>query len=256
MKKLKFLFGFVVIALTILACKSDKTDIPTSCDGVHWSHNGSEDGQDKWPDLCTGFSACGDENQSPVNITGVVTDASLPDLHFSYSTTSTEIENNGHAIEFSCDEGSSLSIGSLQYELLQFHYHAKSEHQLNGQYYPLEVHFVHRASDTDFAVVGVFFEAGEENDLFSEFLAHFPVEKGTYTDTTAIDLASLLPENKSFYHYSGSLTTPPCSEVVQWYVLKEALTASPEQLAQFEGILKNNYRNVQALNGRQIYSKD
>ena len=256
MKNLRLLFAFAVLSLALTSCKSEKTLIPEDCTGVHWSHHSSEDGQDKWPELCSGYSACGGQSQSPVNIAGFVTDTSLADLVFSYATTPADIENNGHTIEFACEQGSTLTIGSQQYNLLQFHYHAKSEHQVNGINYPLEVHFVHQASETDFAVVGVFFEAGEANELFSEFLTHFPTEKGTYADTTEIELANLLPESKSFCHYSGSLTTPPCSEVVSWYVLKETITASASQLAQLEAILKNNYRNVQNLNGRTIYSKD
>jgi len=257
MKNYYFLITFAVIAFSISSCKNDnKVIIPTDCTDVHWSYDGSTDGQDKWVDLCTGYSDCGGQSQSPINISGSIPDLTLPGLDFNYSSTTTEIENNGHTIEFVCEAGSELTIGTKTYQLLQFHYHAKSEHQVDGSYHSLEVHFVHKASDTDYAVVGVFFEPGEENELFTEFLAHFPTEKGTYTDTTEINLAGLLPENKSFYHYSGSLTTPPCSEVVNWYVLKNEISASATQIAQFEGILKNNYRDIRNLNGRTIYSRD
>ncbi|MDX9791724.1 MAG: carbonic anhydrase family protein, partial [Candidatus Kapabacteria bacterium] len=179
----------------------------------------------------------------------------LPDLEFNYSTTSTQIENDGHAIKFICDGGSSLKIGEMNYQLLELHYHSASEHQIEGQNYPLEVHFVHKASETDLAVVGIIFEEGAENELFSRFLSNFPLEKGSYSDKSMINLIELIPENKSYYHYEGSLTTPPCSETVSWYVLKERLTASAEQITQFSAILKNNYRYVQNLYGRVIYGK-
>jgi len=234
------------------ACKSDDTNKPTDCSEVHWSYAG-ETGPDKWPDLCSGFSACGHNSQSPIDITGATDDSSLGAIAFNYGTTKVEIENNGHTIEFVCEPGSKLSISNTEYELLQFHYHGLSEHKVEGQHYPLEVHFVNRASDDNYAVIGVFYEEGEENPLFAEFLEHFPHQAGVYEDhSKEIDLMTIFPENRSYYNYSGSLTTPPCSEIVNWYVLKSPVTASAAQIAEFQDILHNNYRPVQALNGRTV----
>ena len=117
-----------------------------------------------------------------------------------------------------------MDIGSTKYSLAQFHYHAQSEHQLNGIHYPLEVHFVHKASDTDLAVVGVFFEEGAENELLAKYLSDFPLTEGTFEEhSEEIELADLLPANKSYYHYNDSLTTPICSELVTWYVLTNTI---------------------------------
>ncbi|NPA44095.1 MAG: carbonic anhydrase family protein, partial [Chlorobi bacterium] len=138
--------------------------------------------------------------------------------------------------------------------LLQFHYHALSEHTVNGKYFPLEVHFVHMHSDTDFVVLGVMIEEGAENELFKSYLDKFPTEKGEYKSENKINLMSLLPENKSYFNYKGSLTTPPCTEVVDWYVLQNSIYASKEQIEKFSQILNDNYRPVQALNGRKVYS--
>jgi len=253
--KFSSLFLFVVLTTIFASCGLFEKK-PTDCTKVHWTHNGEEDGQEKWQNLCTAYDACGGQSQSPINIVGAENSTSLTSLVFNYASTPTEIENNGHTIEFVCEVGSKLTIGSTDYFLKQFHYHALSEHQVAGNHYPLEVHFVHKANDTNYAVVGVFFEEGEENLLFTEFLSHFPTEEGVYTDTTEIELSELLPENKSYYHYSGSLTTPPCSEVVHWYVMQTPITASATQITQFSSILKNNYRNVQNLNGRSIYKFD
>ncbi len=256
MEKKNLFINIIFILGLISGCTYDKTIIPTDCSTVHWTHNSSGTDQNHWPDLCTGYSACQGPNQSPVNITGAISNSALSKLIFNYSTTSAEIENNGHTIEFVCDPGSTLTIKGTPYALLQFHFHAESEHQLNGKKYPIEVHFVHKATDTDYAVVGIFFEEGAENSLFTKYLSHFPVSEGKYTDHAEIELAKLLPGNKSYFNYTGSLTTPPCSEVVNWYVLKQTVTASPVQVSQFKAILKNNFRNVQNLNGRKIFSFD
>ena len=245
----------LAIPLFLASCKDDEPKIPVSCTGVEWSHNESDNGQDEWINLCEGNSACGGTVQSPINIMGAVDNTTLDSLSFFYTTTPIEIENKGYTVEFVCEPGSNLLIGSTQYELKQFHFHTKSEHQLNGASFPLEVHFVHKASDTDFAVVGVFFEAGAENELFTKYLAEFPTSEGEYKDPNEeLALINLLPHNRSFYHYQGSLTTPPCSEVVSWYVLKDKITASPAQIAQFQAILDNNHREVQPLNNRPVYS--
>jgi carbonic anhydrase len=249
---------FAVLPL-FYGCADDHTDeIPTDCTNVHWTHQG-EHGQEHWTDLCTGFSTCGGSSQSPINITGAVPGETLSPLEPDYGFTSIEIENNGHTIEFVCDAGSSLTVGNMQYQLLQFHYHGNSENTVEGTQYPLEVHFVNKATDGTYAVIGLFFTDGGDttNALFSQFLAQFPTEEGTYeNDSIELDLSSLLPSNLSYYNYSGSLTTPPCSETVSWYVLKNTVAASTAQIAQFQAILDNNFREVQPLNGRVIYSFD
>lgn len=256
MKKLNPFWGISVLFLFISSCVYDSAVIPTDCTNIHWTYHMTSSGQDHWVDLCTGYSACSGMSQSPVNISGAMTKHTLSKLIFSYSTTPAEIENNGHTIEFVCEPGNKLTIGGTQYELLQFHYHAQSEHQVDGNNYPLEVHFVHKASDSDYAVVGIFFAEGTSNSLFTEYLSHFPHEEGTYADPSEIELEELLPVNKSYFHYSGSLTTPPCSEVVHWYVLKNTITASASQINQLQALLKNNSRQIQGLNGRKIYSFD
>lgn len=247
-----YLIGFFALSV-FWACKGDINPHASDCTDVHWSYTG-EKGPAHWVDLCSGFSACGGATQSPVNIQGALENANLSAILFNYTSTSTEIENNGHTLEFVCDPGSKLTINGTEYELLQFHYHGLSEHVVEGEHYPLEVHFVNKASDDNYAVIGVFFEEGDENALFTQFLSKFPPEEGSYEEHTEIDLSSLFPEDKSYYSYSGSLTTPPCSEVVNWYVLKNTVTASSTQIAAFQSILKNNYRPVQDLNGRVISS--
>lgn len=229
-----------------------KTD---DCTTVHWGYSDNE-GPDKWASLCTGFSACAGANQSPIDIDIAATEQNegLSPLAFDYKSSATNIINNGHTVQFNIDEGSSVTISDKSYQLLQFHFHTASEHTVNGKQYPMEVHFVHKNTDTGFAVVGIFYEEGAENALLAKYLANFPKEKGEYTSDSTLELASLLPEKLGYFHYAGSLTTPPCSEVVSWYVLQQPLTASKEQIEAFAAILKNNFRPVQPLNDRKLYS--
>ncbi len=224
------------------------------CKDIHWSHHKGVDGPENWKNLCDNFKDCGGKSQSPIDINtqSVVKAVDLKSPNFHYDKSKVTIINNAHTVQFNVDGENTVNLNGKNYKLLQFHYHAFSEHTINGKHFPLEVHFVHKHSDTDFAVIGVMFIAGKENELFKKYLDKFPTKKGEYATNEVIDLAKLLPENKSYYYYNGSLTTPPCTEVVNWYVLKNPIEASREQLDKFSNILNNNYRPVQPLNGRKV----
>jgi carbonic anhydrase len=226
------------------------------CSEVHWSHHKGEDGPENWKNLCDGFLDCGGNVQSPINIDtkNVVKAEKLLAPEFNYAVSKVAIINNGHTVQFNISGDNRVKLDNKSYKLLQFHYHTKSEHTVDGNYYPIEVHFVHQYADNDYAVLGVLFEEGVENELLKKYLPYFPTTKGIYNSEDTIDLNSLFPTDKSYYNYKGSLTTPPCSEVVNWYVLKTPLTASKEQIEQFSKILDNNYRPIQALNKRTVFS--
>lgn len=224
------------------------------CNDVHWSHHKGNDGPRNWKSLCDGFSDCGGNSQSPININSidVVNDKELVAPDFNYDKTRVNIINNTHTVQFNVDNGNKVTLNGKEYELLQFHYHALSEHTIDGKYYPIEVHFVHKHSDTDFAVFGVMFVEGKENDLFKKYLDKFPTQKGEYKSDEIINLLDLFPKNKSYYHYNGSLTTPPCTEIVSWYVLRNPVEASKEQIEKLSNILNNNYRPIKSLNSRKV----
>ncbi len=244
-----------IITISITSCTQKKVVVKehqtTDCKDVHWTYEG-EHSPEHWKDLCSGFVACGGQSQSPIDIVGADVDVNLKPIDFQYVKTSTEIVNNGHTIQFNVSQGSKIFTNGKEYQLLQFHFHALSEHTVNGNHFPVEVHYVHKNSDSDYAVIGIMYEEGEANELFTKYLANFPHEKGKYTSTDSINLSQLLPENKSYFTYSGSLTTPPCSEIVSWYVLKNSVSASKEQILDFSKILHNNYRPVMPLNKREI----
>ena len=226
------------------------------CSHVHWSHHTGEEGPENWKNLCDGFADCGGDVQSPINIVtkSAQTDNKLLAPVFNYGTSKVAIINNGHTVQFNISGDNQVTLEGKDYKLLQFHYHALSEHTIDGKHAPIEVHFVHKHSNTDYAVLGVMFEEGKENPLFSKYLEHFPKKEGHYNSEDKIDVLSLLPQNKSYYNYKGSLTTPPCSEVVNWYVLKTPVTASKSQIEQLSKILNNNFRPVQPIKERTVLS--
>lgn len=265
MLKSKQIFAsiFLILVITALVIMYNYADKKTQiskqkelvkCETVHWSHHKGDHGPEKWEYLCNGFSSCGGENQSPINIieNNIKSSKAMQLPVFSYDSTNIHIVNNGHTVQFNVEGENKVLLDKKNYKLLQFHYHSLSEHVINGKHLPLEVHFVHKNTNKDYAVIGVLFEEGAENKLFTQFLNHFPKTKGNYDVDKKINLLNLLPENKSYYYYKGSLTTPPCSEVVNWYVLKNKITASKEQLNTFSEILKHNYRPTMPLNNREI----
>ncbi len=144
------------------------------------------------------------------------------------------------------EEAGFITAGCVDYKLLQFHFHGYSEHTVDGKQYDLVAHLVHQSENGDLAVVAVLFNEGEANPFLDKVLKNVGKD-------AMLNVDEMLPENtENYYHYQGSLTTPPCSEGVQWYVLKETVTASKEQLASFRKYYSSNYRPVQAINDRKV----
>ena len=229
---------------------------------VHWSYEASE-GPQAWATLSPVYALCGTgKSQSPVNLVSKAHSESSPwkidyrpfSLHIAHHENVQELINNGHTIQVTPVSGSTLSLGSKNYELKQFHFHTPSEHTLNGKHFPMETHFVHQASDGSLAVIGVLVQEGKHNANFDQLIRHLPNSPGEMKthDSVQIDLNLHIPNTNSAYHYIGSLTTPPCSENVQWMVLQKHVSMSKEQIAAFASRLKNNNRPTQPLNERQI----
>lgn len=236
------------------SCKDDKKgeELP-SCEGVHWEYEGV-DGPDHWSELCVDYTPCGGRVQSPVDITGAVDDAALPDIPQTYSASATHIVNNGHTIQFNYDAGSTIVVNGETFTLLQFHTHTHSEHTVGGASYPMEIHFVHKNEATGkLAVLGVFVEEGAENATLAHFIDHLPAtHDATYDAADTYNALDFFPADKSYFTYAGSLTTPPCSEIVTWFVMEHPIEASADQIHDFEALEHENARPVQALEGRTI----
>ena len=191
--------------------------------------------------------------QSPINIDSKKVEMLTPDkgeMILNFGKEITKAEDNGHSIQVT-DSGQS-TINGRQFNLTQFHFHAESEHTVDGKHYPLEAHFVNQSQDGRIAVIGVFFKAGRENLGFEEVLADVTNKK----IDAITDIDKMIPENKSFYHYLGSLTTPPLTENVEWYLMKAPLEVSQAQLTAFKKLYAHNNRKIQPLNDRKILGHD
>ncbi|MCB0033661.1 MAG: carbonic anhydrase family protein [Anaerolineales bacterium] len=227
----------------------------------HFGYDG-EDSPENWAELSANYKACGlGQEQSPIDLTSAaMTD--LDNIVFEYGQTAVNILNNGHTIQVDKIQDSQILIKDAQsndvpFSLLQFHFHSPSEHAVDGQQYPIEMHLVHKAADGRLAVVGVFITEGAENSAFTPVWEHLPEEEnGTIVTGATVQVARLLPEDQTIYRYNGSLTTPPCSEQVIWSVMKNPVEMSAQQIAAFTAIIEGNNRPLQPLNARALQLDD
>jgi carbonic anhydrase len=215
-----------------------------AAEGAHWSYEGNT-GPAKWGELDDASRVCSlGTQQSPIDIAGAI-DAKLPPLAFSWSKRASKTVNNGHTIQLDFAEGNSLLIGKSKYALLQFHFHHPSEHTVGGKSFPMEVHFVHRNAAGGLAVVGVLMIAGKSNPAFKKIVETMPQKKGETAADPAIDAMALLPAQHDYYRYPGSLTTPPCSETVDWHLLSTPVSVAEADIAAFARLYPMNARPVQ-----------
>lgn len=226
-------------------------------DKTHWRYEG-EEGPDHWGDLDEAWHACSEGSaQSPINLSDAVT-LDLSDISFNYGEAPLKIFNNGHTIEVEIDPGYSIRYNEIDYELTQFHFHNPSEHLIDGEAGAMEAHFVHASQDGNLAVVGVILKEGEASEDYAPIFDNLPSEESAAPEESdlSIDLTKLLPAQKTFWTYGGSLTTPPCSEIVRWLVLTEPITLSAEQIEAFTAIHSGNARPVLPLNERDLFQDE
>lgn len=256
----------IVLAITftlsiLISCNDSKKIVHLNNDHQkaipHWSYSG-ETAPEHWAEIEKN-SDCNGKQQSPINIIHKDTD-SIPaktDLKILYTPTTliSEVENNGHSIQFDFEAGDSINYKNETYYLKQIHFHEPSEHKVNGIIYPIEMHLVHLNKTGKITVIGILGEEGDESQLFEFFESFLPIETGKTKDIHQnIDLSSLFLEDKHYYSYSGSLTTPPCSESVNWIVFKEPIVLSVEEVIKLrDNMPLNNYRNEQPVNGRKVF---
>jgi carbonic anhydrase len=237
--------GFIIFLLI-------NTAIVASEDAPHWEYEG-EHGPSHWAELSDDFSICGiGKNQSPIDLVADLS-AELPRLEFQYNHPGTLLEvNTGHAIQENVKPGNYISVLHHSFELKQFHFHSPSEHTVNGEYFPMEVHFVHQDDKGNYLVVGVMFEEGEHNAVMNELPA-FRAARGLGPLEQPFDYNKLFVGQSEYFLYNGSLTTPPCTEGVQWAVMKKPVIASQEQIQFFHDKLGfDNNRPTQPHNARSI----
>jgi carbonic anhydrase len=217
-----------------------------------WSYEGAT-GPSEWGRLKPEFGACaGRSNQSPIDIATTI-DAVLPPLKTRYPAAGIEVINNGHTVQANFKPGSAVTIDGRAFELKQFHFHSPSENRISGKTYPLEAHLVHADTDGQLTVIAVFFAEGKPNPMVTAVWERIP-KVGEKNDLPApLSAAALLPANRDYYRFNGSLTTPPCSEGVRWIVMKQPMTVSKAQIEQFQKTLGfANNRPVQPVLARPV----
>jgi carbonic anhydrase len=226
--------------------------LPVHGEGHHWSY-GKHGGPAEWGDLDKAFASCQlGKVQSPIDIRGAKA-ADLPAIKFDYKPAPLKLIDNGHTIQVNYAPGSTIEVGGTRYELVQFHFHKPSEEKIDGKAHAMVAHLVHKGSDGALAVVAVLLDQGQDNPTLRAVWSNLPKQKEKEIATPAsIDAAALLPVDKGYYTFAGSLTTPPCSEGVRWFVLKTPMTLAASELTAFAKLYPMNARPTQPLNGRAV----
>ncbi len=256
-----------IAALSLASCSGREiaSDGHGDGHGAHWGYE-ADNGPDDWGSLDPARILCAEgREQSPIDLADA-TEIELPGTEL-HTPSGQEVEvlnqegvigalDNGHTIQINAKTGETMTIGDKTYALVQFHFHAPSEHTVDGEHFPMEMHFVHQAEDGALAVVGVLIEQGAQNPGIASLWTQLAEAPGTET-TVQIPAAFadhiFSGDATGVYHYGGSLTTPPCSEGVSWYVRRTPTQLSQDQIAAFTEVYDHNNRPVQALKARTLF---
>jgi|SRR5215467_12681478 len=219
---------------------------------AHWSYEGA-DGPAKWGDLDAANRACSiGSQQSPIDIRDPIR-AELNPLKIIWDKRADTIVNTGHTIQVNSGDSSVLEYGNTRYRLVQFHFHSPSEHRIAGKQFAMEVHFVHANVAGSLAVVGVLMTIGLSNSVFHKIVTTMPEKAGPAVQADpAINPNGLLPAKRGYYRYSGSLTTPPCSETVDWLLLADGIEVADADVGRFQQLYPMNARPVQKTDRRFV----
>lgn len=247
---MRYLYSIFVVFITITftACTPRQETTPP-----HWTYEG-EEGPEHWGDLDSSYAVCGTGvSQSPVDISTSL-EQDLVNIDFYYQSSGVNILNNGHTVQVNYDAGSYIQLDGVRYDIVQFHYHAPSEHAVDGKLFAAELHIVHKNADGGLAVVGILLDEGAENAAYIPFIENLPKEKSDATDAgVTINAADLLPAVQTTFRYNGSLTTPPCTEGVSWLVMTTPVEISFEQIEALASLFEEgNNRPIQPLNDRPL----
>jgi carbonic anhydrase len=211
-----------------------------------WSYKGGT-GPEFWAQLCKEYKTCNGKHQSPINLADAIVKHHLPKIQFWDKKAIVRKENTPNFPTYFLENDLELMIGSKQYQLIQFHLHSPSEHTTDNIRHKLEIHFVHHSEDENFMVIGLFVNLGKSNKILRDL---FLMDK--YIE---LDIRALIPEDTSYYIYRGSLTTPPCTEGIEWIVLKNSIELNPLTYLKWQRVLQSNARPIQEINERKIFFK-
>lgn len=252
MYRFKLVIGICVFGFGTSGCAESKPPPPVT-EEVSWGYE-EANGPDVWGQLNPDYVLCAEGTmQSPIDL-AAATESALADIMFNYQPSQMSVHHNGHTIEVAPAEDNWIEIDGERYDLLQFHFHAPSEHTVAGAFFDMEMHLVHRNEAGTLAVVGVLIAQGEGHASFDPMWAQLPAAAGetNQVEYAAVDAGDLLPGDRQTWRYDGSLTTPPCSEGVKWNVLTAPIEMSESQIAAFKAVVHANNRPVQPLNARDL----
>jgi carbonic anhydrase len=219
---------------------------------AHWDYKGTA-GPAAWGGLKPEFSLCSvGQRQSPIDIKGGLA-VDLEPVRFEYKASRFGVLDNGHTVQVNLASGNHIDVGGKRFELQQFHFHRPSEERIDGRQFEMSLHLVHKDDQGRLAVVALLFEKGPAHPVLQKVWNNLPLERNEENTARApLELAELLPTDRRYFTYMGSLTTPPCSEGVQWIVMRQPVTLTPEQIEIFARIYPMNARPTQQLAGRRI----
>ncbi len=240
-----------VVALSAISCNKntvspDETSRKQVSSHEEWAYTGPMS-PEHWAELDPEYIKCAEGlHQSPIDIETHIATELDGNLEFEYRSTRVNLVNDGHTVQARPRQDNVLYVLGREWHLVQIHFHDPSEHHIDGIIYPMEVHLVHKGLDDKLAVVAIMVKEGPKNDYMQTIWDSIPQTSGAHVMTDAkVDMPRLIPLDGTVYHYQGSLTTPPCSEGVEWFVLSQPMELSKAQITKFKVLYPGNNRPVQ-----------
>ena len=228
------------------ACQIGENRTTVSAEYAEWGYDG-EVSPEHWAELSPENIKCLEGHlQSPIDILTFESDTFSGSIEFDYHPSHIDVSNNGHTIQATLADSNTLRVNHHEYRMLQLHFHEPAEHHIDGVIYPMEVHFVHQDKEGSLAVVALLVKEGLENEYLSMIWDDVPEHANEHHEEAKdLLLAEMFPTDKRIYHYLGSLTTPPCTEGVEWFVLDTPIAMSKDQIQRFRSLYHGNNRPVQ-----------
>ncbi|MGA9069000.1 MAG: carbonic anhydrase family protein [Terracidiphilus sp.] len=244
------LLAFGLVAFTAVQAAAQTTP---------WEYQGTR-GELAWGKLDPAYAACSKgHEQSPIDIRGARLNTALQPIDFHYVAGPVTLENDGHTILARVHPGSYIVVGGIRYDLIEFDFHHPGEEAIKGKLSDMSVHLVHRSADGKLVILAVRLveDVNNPNAVLAALWPYLPRTAGT-TDKAdeMVNVGGLLPTDRGYWTYTGSLSTPPCTEGVRWFVFEQDLSLSRDQLRVFASLFRVNSRGLQDPHGRRIEANE